>query len=679
MSNCKANKGYSFVELLVVSVIICIGVSGFVLMQSRYLQQGEQLQLSSQRVAMIRETLARMQYLSSQLDDARQPNFEALHSNSGPQMQSGEVPEAELIDGMAKGSLTRQWQVKGYRYDDSASQGGPPRVWDTPDERMPPSLKSVEIEVSSPNANRPASATMLSAIVAPIRIVPGQRLMGLSEQASFTPQIDQVIVDNAAALWSSTPDGSEVLALTSGMQLINNQPVRRDSKLLHKPGAESATVSQLTEITTINCTCRLAGQAIANQPYMLVLENESLARQALRALAKQTGVAEPDQPSLCTACCVDHHDTLSMKQQHSYFRLEQGLPHKHYRRLADGQLVAATQVGQRYDEVCRFQRINGDFKLVPDVQLMAVSVATHDSEAQDLDSKDLTTLLNSDALARFGVAELPSIENSLNLFVGASQMWVRGIYMEPMNEPLLRWLTRMSENEPHSWQLKQVYWLMDLTAQTFWQTSNDSVAQPIQQPVTQDGSAVPVIYTLPMRSVVLGHRLGTASLMTLLTRGQSALLSLPPISPHIHSTQINLLTRVRATSSEPTANGSVGGQIHCVVRQVQRDEPCNQSEPMKPHYLDLSAIKISANPQGGQCRVVQSPSAISALYTCQGFAQDWQGELIVSLDQAPANWSIGVLGPDSRPLVTPTIPLHRGVGDLPFNHFRIQLRVHLQQ
>jgi hypothetical protein len=162
------------------------------------------------------------------------------------------------------------------------------------------------------------------------------------------------------------------------------------------------------------------------------------------------------QPELCNTCCRDHHDKTASTYKYDPFRpveptLDDG-DHDHYFLDDAGVLELANDAGDLYREACRFRRVDGYLRLMPDwnlatLQIMpALFVASNTTDyveyVQDF-VEEYVSGINDDG-SNYPVA-YPSPDTAfpnepLEQAMGVNQtdqLIARGVYIDYMNADLI--------------------------------------------------------------------------------------------------------------------------------------------------------------------------------------------------------------------------------------------------
>lgn len=308
-------------------------------------------------------------------------------------------------------------------------------------------------------------------------------------KVSYTPQPGSVPIEIGGG--KSTETSKPLPTVYGG----NTKSVALSSVVYIGSSGNEELVSQEEE-TVVNCVCTLQAASTAWTPHRTVWNGSSLETEYGKEVSKPVGVPNSNQqPPLCTECCRDHHDTnadadntASGTQYYPAYRpyiapadfdATTG-DHKHYK--ADNTVAG---VGDAYIEACRLRRIDGYWRVVPDLLLIDLSVKGCDyfvdtptiecPPSATENSTKLTTYrdwirdvlqsfvsyLNTNkthdtmsaALPTFtsGVSPLLDITNSahdiLVLQGGSKQLEARGIYADVIFKPLASGLARRVDTD----------------------------------------------------------------------------------------------------------------------------------------------------------------------------------------------------------------------------------------
>lgn len=247
---------------------------------------------------------------------------------------------------------------------------------------------------------------------------------GAGPKITYTPNEDSVPIEIGGGKSTET---SKPLPEVSGG---DSRKVTLPS-VVYTGSSGSETVVSKEEFATVNCTCNLNGTGTAWTPHRTVWNGSALEQETGEQVTKVVGQPSDlsnngttNQDPLCIQCCRDHHDTNSDGDSNGspdypayrpYVSVAEFLSgtgdHKHY--TLDG--TQATATADVYVEACRMKRVDGEWRVAADWQLIDLAsfgcdyfVGTATSECPPTATED-TTKLN---------AYKDWVKNVLKSFVG---------------------------------------------------------------------------------------------------------------------------------------------------------------------------------------------------------------------------------------------------------------------
>ena len=553
-------RGFSLVEVLIASLIIMLGVSGVVSLQSAYMRSDAQV---SNRHAALR-------LAQNKFDDLRQ--FEAIESasgiiayndiadNAGGTITPGQVDVTLGTDGEFH-SFYRNWKVENKYFSDSNGDG----VADTWMDRstllgrglpLPPfpAQKQVTVTVEWVDSKGNTMAIAVDGNIAPVSLAHSFHAVNESNNVKAQPQVPFTPGSVPDVISYNLGNNQRVEASKPLPDKINqgsNQAVELSS-FRYASGGQVSKLLKQEDFLTINCKCKLAGSGNGYTPAMTVLKGDELVDLPGYPEVKDTGVvADNQQPTRCDVCCRDHHDNMNMVASEAYYRLEGGLPHSHYDSVGGGNFTKATQVGDPYIENCRFKRINGFYELSPDWQLVdviAFEASFLDTQTALDDYLNYTTELIASRISSLPVSSSLA-SRALQVPPGDYQLIARGIYLDRMTSSHLTTVqAKLAANDP-LWPQIVPFYDINLTLLASWHADNPVIATVTSETVETVIDPVNHYYSTYSRGRVTGILDGVTNINVGTYAGNAGITSTLPLSPDEYSRFFSDHIQVRVDSS----------------------------------------------------------------------------------------------------------------------------------
>ncbi|MFM5819270.1 prepilin-type N-terminal cleavage/methylation domain-containing protein [Aeromonas sanarellii] len=357
----KRQKGFGLFEILVTLVVLGVGVVGLVVLSKSALtasQDGKRYEVA-------------MRLAESKIEEFR--NFNSLVTATAPLTAYAAITSGNATKSQSGDSYTLVWTVTNQYWNGSTS------AWQN---TAPagyllnyPGRKQINTTVSWTNSEGATLSVALIGYASPTESLTAGQLKGGLDTARTGPRIsynpgvapDVISIDlgNGSRQETSKPSPTVVAKNNTVGKEVQFETVT------YQPANQGNTQQIQQDISSVSCTCTygstlnayLPGQAYStatNQLYWKVGALQS----------KQTGTVGNNQPALCTSCCKDHFDGAGSTFTNYYAPLNTS------RQRYDGSLTAVT--GGDYVDACRFVRIDGYYRPLPDWNLVKVVVVTSD-------------------------------------------------------------------------------------------------------------------------------------------------------------------------------------------------------------------------------------------------------------------------------------------------------------
>ncbi|ALS99172.1 prepilin-type N-terminal cleavage/methylation domain-containing protein [Lacimicrobium alkaliphilum] len=485
-------KGFTLIEVLVAALIIMLGVTGYVTLQSVYIKGDAKTNQRSVAMQLAQEKLEDLRSFTVVQATPGVFSYADIADDAGGDLPAGEAQVTLTSDDDQTYTFNRNWQVTQQYFVDTDADGSPDSWLDSGDPDLPavlppwPAQKQVTVTVNWTDRQGNAQSLSLHASIAPVTQADSYQAISESDNTKASPTV------------TYTPGlAPDVIAydLGNNQKVETSKPVPEVSKLGDNTQVQFETVKYIElpddvtkleqeDFLTVDCECQIAGTGSGATPHMTVLIDEELMVQPGEMITKTTGQPATDkQPALCTQCCRDHHDTAEMIANEVYYRAEEGAPHKHYSHDGQGNFSLAAGVGEQYNEVCRFKRVDGLFQLYPDWQLL--DIITFDDKYLLEEGKLESYMSYTESLISKSILGLaaPARPDDRDVIVkpGAYQLLARGIYLDRMTtEHQQKVLDKISVGDD-SWKTITPFYDINLTLVAIWSVDNPQIANVTQE------------------------------------------------------------------------------------------------------------------------------------------------------------------------------------------------------
>ena len=478
----KCQAGFSLVEVLIASLMIMLGVTGYVTLQSEFVMADSKMNLRNVALQLAQEKLDDLASFSQIESEPNQFSYNDIGANTGGQLPSGNVDIALGNNQINIRTFNRTWQVINKYFIDTDDNKQADTWVDLNHPKLLPPIpvvagqKSISIKIDWSDYQGNEQSLVLNGTITP---VPQSRsILALSGLASVdqTPQINFSL--------SSIPDshvnslGTNEFMQSGSPKMLQAQRVDLSFEKYRYVNGQDIKINQ-SDFSTIACRCELVGIGQGMTPSMSIIHNGRLDIEKGQVREKMTGKpVSTGQASLCSQCCNDHHDSEETIIDEHFYRAENGLAHKHFQRRADMSYVPASLPGDEYDEVCRFKRVDGYFVLYPDWQLVELVVLSPnyllDSNKQAMYSAYLSALLSS-TIDYSRRPERP-VNRDVDLSLKGRQLTVRGVYLDRLRSSDRAFLQAKIAAGQSDWLSLTPYYDINLTLLADWATGDPAIA-----------------------------------------------------------------------------------------------------------------------------------------------------------------------------------------------------------
>jgi hypothetical protein len=529
-------KGFSLVEVLVASLMMMLGVTGYVTLQSEYVMADSQLSLRNIALHLAQEKLDELTNVSQLSRIA----YDDIGSNIGGRTASGKMDVILDNNQQNQRSFDISWVISSWYFIDT-DNNAVADLWVptghfllTPALSKNVALKEVSVTIDWQDFQGNNQSLSINGRLAPVlqsRSAIAQTEMvsvNQSPQVGFTanrlPDSVEQVLDTDEMVQSASP-----LVLQTG---VNNEISLSIEKYKNLFGQK--ILSGQSDFTTLACRCELVGLGMGSTPTIHVIQNDTLSAKAGQLVQKMTGLATPlGQSSLCQQCCHNHHDSAQTISDEQFYRSENGHAHQHYKLQLNGSYSPATLPGEVYDEVCRFKRSSGDFVLYPDWQLVDIIVLSPDY---------LLNVSNKTAYLAYNEGLLKAIINSSSLPLkpagrdlafspGTFQFSARGLYLDRLtsaDKTLIQ--AKIAKRDP-DWLRLVPFYDVNLTLLADWHSSLPSVASMANDPIVTLVNPLSQYYGSFSRGLVTTNIVGSSTISASAFSYNATMAGMPAVSP----------------------------------------------------------------------------------------------------------------------------------------------------
>jgi type II secretory pathway pseudopilin PulG len=511
-------KGFTLTEVLIAAMLLSLGITGIVTLQSQYVEKDRAFYERQIALHLAHQKLTDLQQFQSLLDDTVAA-YGDIGDDAGGFMDAGENIQTMSSDG-EEVEYSLHWQVENQYFVD-ADKDGVADTWRLEgDEKLPtvlPSVadkKDVRISVSWTDQEANLQTIQLHGAVSPLPRARSFQVTHRLGELALVPRVaadtpvDAMVhlVSEAQKRYSQDP---EITVFSSEQRAVTWRTFSYSSDDIND------YVQTQEDFLTVNCACKLAGSELGYSPAIPVVENDTLVDKIGELRLKTVGeLAYTDQAEECNVCCRDHHDDASMVKNEQYFRLDDGLPHAHYQRQADGTYVLAHNLGDPYDEVCRFKRIDGKYHIYTDWQLVSLQAFDMDTLSDPEFVDDYTAYVAKVIAAQVGLEELPSPMDLPPVAIDklGRQLIARGLYIDKMQSAHLEYIAKKWAHGESDWANTIPFYDVNLTLLADWNAIDNKVAGVSQDKLQDVAAHTDTYYSIVSRGFVSANGPGSTNI-----------------------------------------------------------------------------------------------------------------------------------------------------------------------
>ncbi|MDP5130818.1 MAG: hypothetical protein NWQ54_08030 [Paraglaciecola sp.] len=535
--NIRRHCGFSLIEVLIASLMIMLGVTGYVTLQSEFVLADSKINLRNIALRLAQEKFDDLASFSQVTSDVNGLGFNDIQTNTGGELASGQVEVALGNNAANIRTFTRTWLVNNRYFVDLDNDSYADTWVDSthPSLIMPlPTIagqKSIRIQIDWLDYQGDNQSIILAGSLTPV--APSRSLLAFSDLPSSN-KIPQVVFTP-----SSIPDSHTV-------EVGNNEFKQSASPIIVSPERIELSIedyrhedgqyikSSQADFTTVSCRCELAGMGQGMTPSFTTISNGKSHIEAGQLQNKMTGTpSSTGQSTLCSQCCRDHHDSTQTIADERFYRNDSGVPHSHFQLVGGTGYQQALIPGDQYDEACRFRRVDGYFVLYPDWHLVELVAFSPD---YFLNPSNLTAYSAFSQAVMSGLinhASLPTkpINRDVDAMNGGGQLTVRGIYLDPLTTSDRSLLQAKIANGDADWLALTPFYDVNLTLLANWSTADPSIAVISNEPLSPFPSNTYQYYQEFSRGELTIISSGSTQISASASVHNSTMAGVPPITP----------------------------------------------------------------------------------------------------------------------------------------------------
>ncbi|WP_100643046.1 type IV pilus modification PilV family protein [Alteromonas facilis] len=665
-------RGFALIEVIVVALIVMIGVTGYVTLQSELVRSDSTINLRSVATELAQEKLDDLRQFDELQTTAGAVAFNDIVNNQGGTLAAGPVNVAIKSAAGQVHQFTRSWQVTDQYFVDTDADGTADAWLNAGDPGLPgvlppyPTQKSITVSVSYVNTDGDAKTVSIDGSVAPIPVGRSFQATNETDNAKNQPQVAYV-PGAAPDVISYELGNGEKIETSKPVPDIDNQGennVVQFETIRYLELLNETDKLEQEEFLTVNCTCALAGTGKGMSASMTVLDDDALVVKSGEEMTKMTGEpANNQQPSLCVQCCRDHHDTSTTVANENYYRTEAGGPHKHYFREANGSFTPATSTGDKYHEACRFKRVDGFFEIYPDWQLIDVvefddsflfagaNLAAYTSYSEGVIAAEISG----------GARPAKPAGRDLTVLPGGYQLISRGIYLDRMTSAhTAKVQAKIAAGDP-DWKAFTPFYDINLTLLSDWSTVDGTIATVTQEDIETIVDPVNDFYGTYSRGRLEALKDGVTKVAVQGYAYNASITGTGAISPdEVAGARVDDSITVTVNSKAGTEKfyGLVV-DINCIITVNGVAESCETNNTKKSSYVDLTTIAIDPNPNNFSCVIDVPKGKSTPFFNCENVSENYNGFILFDFAKAGYTTVLKVRQPDGSVVTTNKLDLSK--------------------
>ncbi|MHA6999715.1 type IV pilus modification PilV family protein [Aeromonas schubertii] len=637
----KQHKGFGLLEILITLVLLGVGVAGLVAMSRGALfssQDGRRYEIA-------------MRLAESRLDAFR--NFNGIIAATSPETAYAAITAGTSSVSLSGDSYNLSWSVANQYWNGAAWQSTAPAGY----RYTYPGRKVIDVTVSWSDSQSQTRSLLLSGAVSPTESLTGDQVNGGLDtarpqpQVSYTPGVAPDVISIEIDSEGRKQETSKPLPTVTSKDGTVGKLVQFET-VTYKPDASGTTRQVLQDLASVSCSCTYGSTLTSYLPGQVSLTSGNLLYWTVgNQTSKVTGIVDSsvkDQPALCDSCCKNHFDGSGTSFDQFYAPLR--TPRQRY---SSSLSVASSG---HYVDACRFVRLDGYYRPLPDWNLVKVIVTTADFLAKPANQTSyqnyikyvvkayVTWQKNTLNWSYGGSVSSPTIEEfadwlpvhaaaggdsttTLTTGTGTAQLIARGIYVDLMSPDYLQQtitdlgdvdllakipfqdinLTMLAE-----WSLVPLSGQLSGNVSDYVAVTNEPVKTIVDLNNYYFGSYSRGYLSAKKSTKDAGNVLQAVAIKATTYQGNSGITS-TLISPldQTGSKTAQLPIKIDVASL-PTPTLTVTGRISCLEKSSN-----NNPDPVACNKNTFNGLSISTTTTGASCRI-DKPQANNqpATYSC---------------------------------------------------------------
>lgn len=355
-------KGFGLLEILITLVVLGVGIVGLVSMSKSALkvsQDGRRYETA-------------MRLAESKLDEFR--NFNGVMTATAPLTAYNQITSASAAVTLSGEPYSLAWTVTNQYLNGSTWQGAAPAGY-----RLSyPGRKAVTVNVGWSDSEGQSHTLQLTGNISPIESLSTDQLNGGLNTASqgpkvnYTPGVAPDVISVELGDGNKQETSKPLPTVTSKDGQVGK--LVQFETVTYKPEVGGNTQQVLQDMASVSCSCSYGSSLTAYLPGQVYSSaSNQLYWKAGAMQNKPTGTLDSSvngQPTLCTSCCKDHFDGSGSGFDNFYAPLNTA-------RVRYNSALSTVTSG-KYVDACRFVRLDGFYRPLPDWNLVKVVVTTAD-------------------------------------------------------------------------------------------------------------------------------------------------------------------------------------------------------------------------------------------------------------------------------------------------------------
>ena len=355
-------KGFGLLEILITLVVLGVGIVGLVAMSKSGLimsQDGRRYETA-------------MRLAESKLDEFR--NFNSVVTATAPLTAYNQISSASAAVTMSGDPYSLTWTVTNQYLNGSNWQNTAPVGY-----RLSyPGRKAITVSVGWTDSEGQAQTLQLAGNVSPIESLSSAQLDGgldttrQGPKVNYTPGVAPDVISVELGDGNKQETSKPLPTVTSKDGQVGK--LVQFETVTYKPEAGGSTQQLLQDMASVSCSCSFDDNLSSYLPGQVYNSaSNQLYWKAGAMQSKPTGTLDNSingQPTLCTSCCKDHFDGSGSSFSNFYAPLNTS------RVRYNNSLNVVTN--GKYVDACRFVRLDGYYRPLPDWNLVKVVVTTAD-------------------------------------------------------------------------------------------------------------------------------------------------------------------------------------------------------------------------------------------------------------------------------------------------------------